>query len=134
MEQVAKADEIAAADWLALADWYVALDRKEDSARARLAAWNAFDEGELGQRVNVARSAIRDRGDGTPGELDPAVADQVQVLMRKAEWPANYLWQLQNLYAATKDFRLLQALPDAGSATRRKASTASSRRSPACRG
>ena len=113
MEQVATIDELSHLDWLALSDWYTALDRRSDAARARLAAWGALDEHELSSRVNVARGAIRDRGDGVPAPLDPAVADQLVALLRKAQWPASHLWQLQNLYGATKEFRLLQCLPEA---------------------
>ncbi len=113
MEQVAKVDELAHEDWLALADWHTALDRKDDAARAKLAAWNALGENELSNRLNMARSIVQNRGDGVPAELDPAVADQLVALMRKAQWPANHLWQIHNLYGTRKDFRLLQCLPDA---------------------
>jgi predicted Zn-dependent protease len=113
MEQVAKVDELEHADWLALSDWRTALGRKEDAANAKLAAWGALAEQELSGLVNAAANRVRDRGDGVPAELAPETADQLVALMRKAQWPLNYLWQLNHLYARTKDFRLLQCLPEA---------------------
>lgn len=111
-EAIAKIDPLPHADCMTLAGWYTALGRKEDAARAKLSAWAALDENRLGQFLNQARWKAN-QNDGRTTIVDDDVPDQIVALMRKAQWPANWSWQLQNLYAPTKDFRLLQCLPEA---------------------
>src|SRR6185295_16571609 len=36
-----------------------------------------------------------------------------RALFEKSASPENYLWQLREIYAASRDFRLLQMIPDA---------------------
>src|SRR4051812_26134217 len=54
------------------------------------------------------------RTDGhAPTELDREVLLMFAALFEKSGNPANYLWQLQQLYQSTRDFRLLAVLADA---------------------
>ncbi|MGA2258436.1 MAG: hypothetical protein ABSG53_27545, partial [Thermoguttaceae bacterium] len=48
-----------------------------------------------------------------PRELDVEVLYALTALFEKASQPQNYLYQLQQFYAATRDFRLLAGLGDA---------------------
>ncbi len=112
-ERIAKVDPLPYEDARTLADWYTALGRKEDAARARIAAWTAQDENELGQLLNVARARASTKGEGSGTTVPDDVPDQLVALMRKTQYPGNWIWQLQQLYASTKDFRLLQCLPEA---------------------
>jgi Tfp pilus assembly protein PilF len=112
-EVITKIDPLPHDDCMTLANWYTALGRKEDAARAKLSAWVALDENQLGNLLNQARWKMQAHGEGNTTVVDDDVPDQLIALMRKAQWPANWAWQLQNLYAATKDFRLLQCLPEA---------------------
>ncbi|HET6162524.1 MAG TPA: hypothetical protein VFG37_02580, partial [Planctomycetota bacterium] len=112
-ERIAKVDPLPYEDARTLADWYTALGKKEDAARARIAAWTAQDENELGQLVNVARGQATTKGEGSGTTVPDDVPDQLVALMRKTQYPGNWIWQLQQLYASTKDFRLLQCLPEA---------------------
>jgi Tfp pilus assembly protein PilF len=113
LEQINTVDPLPHEDWMTVADWYTALGRKEDAARARIAAWSALDENGLGQLVNQARTQARTKGEGSGTSVPDELPDQFVALMKKAQWPGNWIWQLQNVYATTKDFRLLQCLPDA---------------------
>ena len=100
-------------DWLALSGWCTALDRKDAATRARLAAWSAIDEYALADQVNHARGSLNDRGDGVPAGLPDEVPEKLIALMRKATWPEQQLWTVRELYGKTKDFRLLECLPEA---------------------
>ena len=62
-----------------------------------------YQEGGLYQR----------RGDETPPELDPEIPLLFVALMRKASRPQNCFSQLRRFYENTKDYRLLECLPDA---------------------
>jgi predicted Zn-dependent protease len=112
-EAIAKIDPLPHADWMTLASWYTALARKDDAARAKISAWAALDENSLGNLLNQTQWKLQSRGEGNTTVVDDDVPDQQVALMRKSQWPANWSYQLQNLYALTKDFRLLQCLPEA---------------------
>jgi len=116
LELVARLDakgEMGHDDWMAAAAWNTALGRQEEAARARLAAWSALDEWTLADHANRARWSTQDRGDGVPAALPEETFEQLIALMRKASWPEQQLWTVRDLYAKTKEFRLLQCLPDA---------------------
>jgi tetratricopeptide (TPR) repeat protein len=71
------------------------------------------EEWRLSQLISAHVSSWQ-RGDGhTPSELDPEVLLMFRALFEKSSNPAGYLWQLQQLYQATRDFRLLAVLADA---------------------
>jgi predicted Zn-dependent protease len=113
LEAVEKADELGPAAYRALADWYMALNRCGQHDRAMVAAYKTLEEWRL-NRLLATRLAPWQRGDGhLPSELDPDVLLMFAAVFEKAEYPANYLWTLQQFYQATRDFRLLAVLADA---------------------
>ncbi|TAH39368.1 MAG: hypothetical protein EYC70_00875 [Planctomycetota bacterium] len=113
LEDVAGKDELYAADWQALAGWRLALDRRAAMDEAKLRSYEVLGEYELSSRLWQDLQAVQRRGDGVPPELDPEMVLRLRALFRKAAHPSNYLHQLRELYAATKDFRLLECLPEA---------------------
>src|SRR6185503_10409851 len=48
-----------------------------------------------------------------PSKLDDNTLLAMRALFAKSSNPENYFWQLRELYAACRDFRLLDMLPDA---------------------
>ena len=112
LEEIGALDELAHDDLRALADWYTALDRPEAAREARIRSWEALGEGGLSQRLQRDVRSQQRSGDEPPPELDPETPLRLIALLRKAERPANQLWTLQQLYAATKDFRLLECVPE----------------------
>jgi predicted Zn-dependent protease len=113
LEAAEKADELGPAAYRALADWYLVLNRRAQRERALVAAYRTLDEYHLYRLIN-ARLSQYQRGDGqAPAELDAEIPLMFLALFEKSGNPNNYLWQLQQFYQATRDFRLLAVLPDA---------------------
>ncbi len=112
-EQVARLDELGSEDLHALAGWYTALDRADAARGARLRSYEALGEHALGNRLNSDSGAYQRSGEEPPPELDPEIPLRFIALLRKAANPANWQWTLHRYYAATKDFRLLECLPEA---------------------
>jgi Flp pilus assembly protein TadD len=113
LEAAEKADELGPAAYRTLADWYLVLNRREPHDRALVAAYQALEEWRLSQLI-AAHVNSWQRTDGhAPSELDPEVLVMFRALFEKSGNPAAYLWQLQQLYQATRDFRVLAVLADA---------------------
>ena len=89
------------------------LDQREKYESARLAYYKTMNEYSLRRYISVQRN-LHQRTDGSaPAHLDPEVLFMFRALFEKSASPQNYLWQLGQLYAATRDFRLLESLPRA---------------------
>ena len=112
-EAVEQNDELGPAEYRALANWYLVLNRKPDSSRAATAQYAAMEEWALTNRIQQLTSRIeRGFNNGTPADFDPAVVDMFRAIFRKAQNPGQHLYQLGSLYRYTRDFRLLECLPD----------------------
>jgi predicted Zn-dependent protease len=113
LEAAEKADELTPAAYRTLADWYLVLNQRERHDRAMVAAYQTLEEWRLSRLISAHINSFQ-RGDGhAPSELDPQVLLMFRALFEKSGNPAAYLWQLQQLYQATRDFRLLAVLADA---------------------
>jgi predicted Zn-dependent protease len=113
LEAAEKADELTPGAYRTLADWYLVLNQRDRHDRALIAGYSMVDEWRLSQLIARHVQSFQ-RGDGhAPSELDPEVLLMFRALFEKSGSPANYLWQLQQLYQATRDFRLLAVLADA---------------------
>lgn len=112
MEAAAAEGRLDGADHEAVASWYLVL--KEDARReaALDRALEAYDEHTLSRRLWQAVSRVSRRGDGVPGEVGPEDLRTLRHLLRKASWPQNYVHQATQLYGATKDIRVLEALAE----------------------
>ena len=112
MEAVDKHDGLDHDDYRSLADWYLVQGKKEARREAQIKSWAAMDEAELGQALYAEYSKVSRSGDQVPAELDEETTLKFVALFRKAQSPANYLWTLQHIYGVTRDFRLLECLPE----------------------
>jgi tetratricopeptide (TPR) repeat protein len=112
-EAVEKADELTPAAYRSLADWYLVQNRRDDHERAAVAVYKTTPEYYL-HRMLAMRLAPWQQAQGhLPSELDREVLRMFAALFDKASSPQNYLYQLQQFYDATHDFRLLAGLADA---------------------
>lgn len=112
MEAVDRHDGLDHDDYRSLADWYLVQGRKEARREAQIKSWAALDERLLGQALYAEYNKVSRSGDRVPAELDEETTLKFAALFRKAQSPANYLWTLQHLYGVTRDFRLLECLPE----------------------
>jgi Flp pilus assembly protein TadD len=110
-EAVEKADELSPAAYRSLADWYLVENRREKHDSATAAVYKFTDEYRLSQRINIFLRPWQNEG-RLPTQLDKEVLLVFKVLFEKSQSPQNYLWQLQQFYQASRDFRLLAMLPD----------------------
>ena len=114
-EAVRAADELHGADYRTLADWYMAVNRRDAYDRARIETFKVIEEWQLsnGSTRNCDPGSNNNDQQPPPRELDVEVLYALTALFEKASQPQNYLYQLQQFYAATRDFRLLAGLGDA---------------------
>jgi len=112
-EAVEKADELGPLEYKTLADWYLVLDRKPDRDRAILGYYQAMEEWQLSRLIQQHTSRIENGfNNGTPEDFDPAVIDMFKAIFKKSPHPQNHLRQLGSLFRYTKDFRLLECVPE----------------------
>ena len=112
-EAVEAADELGPDAYRALADWYLVQNQREPHERAAAAVYKTTSEHRLHQMIAI-RLQPWQRTDGhLPTELDREVLRMFAVLFDKSVAPQAYLYQLQQFYQASHDFRLLAGLPDA---------------------
>jgi tetratricopeptide (TPR) repeat protein len=112
-EAVESPDELGAAEYQALAAWYTIIGRREQHDRAKIAAYKTMDEWHLSQRISRSMTPWLRTDGGVPRELDGEVLLVFAALFEKSGQPQSYLWQLQQFYQASRDFRLLAGLADA---------------------
>jgi tetratricopeptide (TPR) repeat protein len=112
LEAVAKKDELGPAAYRTLADWYMVAGRREQHDQALKSAYKTLDEYNLSRLINAQLRPWQNEGGQVPSELDREVLLMFQALFEKSGSPGNYLWQLQQFYQATRDFRLLAVLAD----------------------
>ncbi|MDA1232965.1 MAG: hypothetical protein O2856_19535, partial [Planctomycetota bacterium] len=110
MESVEKDDELTPEDYAAIADWYLVVDQREAYERSCIATYKAMQEWQLGQLLNQRNSEIA-QGEG-PHELDETTLFILKALFEKASRPSNYYGHVHNLYTSTRDFRLLEMVPE----------------------
>jgi len=114
-ETVRAADELHAADYHTLADWYMAVNRRDAYDRARVESYKVIEEWQLSNWLygKLRPWQYNNPQQPPPRELDVEVLYAFTALFEKSSQPSNYLYQLQQFYAATRDFRLLAGLGDA---------------------
>ncbi len=112
-ETLKKDELLSAADYRTLSDWYLVKDRRHDYEQARIESFKQLPE----QYMNNMFWGLRNRWLRTdlplPSQLDDDTLLALRALFQKSASPENYFWQLRELYAACRDFHLLDMLPDA---------------------
>jgi len=103
---------LSATDYRSLADWYLVVNRHDDYERARIETFLQMPEQQLAQMFHQTHDRWQQTGP-RPSELDENTPLVLKALFKKSAEPKHFMWQLANLYTASRDFRLLQMLPDA---------------------
>ena len=112
-ETVEKADELRPAEYKVLADWYLVRDKREQRERALLGFYNTMPDHQISSLIYQRTAQIKQGFEtGVPEDLDPEVASMFVALLRKTPNPNSYLSQLAELYRYTKDFRMLECVPE----------------------
>ena len=104
---------LTAADHRLLADWYMVSDRRAAYERSRIESFKQMPEHQLANSLYQVRNVWYRTDRPLPSELDENTLLGYRALFEKSASPENYLGYLRDLYAACRDFRLLQMLPDA---------------------
>ncbi len=112
-ESVEKDKLLTASDYRVLADWYLVTNRKPEYERAKLAAYKQTPEGNLSNSLYQVRNRWYQGAPFLPSEIDESTLLTFKALFEKSANPESYLWHLREIYAASRDFRLLQMIPDA---------------------
>lgn len=112
-EAVEKSDELGPTAYRALAGWYMAVNDRAKHERSEVAAWRTTEEWQLSRALSAKLNPWMRRDGHMPSELDQQTLHMFAALFAKSAAPQNYLWQLQQFYQATHDFRLLGVLADA---------------------
>lgn len=113
LETVERADELRPAEYRTLADWYLVQDRRDDRTKALIGYYQSMPDHQISAIIRHHTSKVRNAFQGgVPEDLDPEVARMFEAIFRKAPNPYQYLYQLAELYRYTKDFRLLECLPE----------------------
>jgi predicted Zn-dependent protease len=112
-EAVAAADELGPREYRTLADWYMAVNRRDEHQKAKVAVYKMMEEWRLSDLVSAKLRPWQQRDGKLPTEFDPEVLAMFAALFEKSGNPQNYLHQLQQFYRETRDFRLLAGLADA---------------------
>jgi tetratricopeptide (TPR) repeat protein len=112
-EAVEAADELTPSAYRSLAEWYLVQNQRELHERAAAAVYKTTPERQLSQMIAHKLNPWQQREGHLPTELDKEVLRMFAVLFEKSNTPQHYLYQLQQFYQASHDFRLLAGLPDA---------------------
>lgn len=103
---------LRADDYRLLAGWYLALNQRDASERYRMQAYLQIPERNLAHSVHQATNRWNQPNLRLPSELDENTLLNFKALFIKSSTPENYVWPLRSVYAASRDFRLLQMVPD----------------------
>ena len=104
---------LTASDYTLLGDWYLVSNRREAYEVNRIIAYMQMPEQHHLQQLTYQAQNRWPQANNPSGELDENTLFVFKALFEKSAQPQNYLWQLHTIYVATRDFRLLQMLPDA---------------------
>ena len=111
-EAAQKYQMLSGPDYRTLANWYLAKNRHDDYERCRVEVFKRTPENQLNNALWQVRNRWM-RNDLPPlTELDDNTLFMVKALLEKSAQPGNYFSPVRELYEATRDFRLLQAIPD----------------------
>lgn len=102
---------LSATDMRQLADWYLAMNRRADYERTRIEAFKLVPEHQLSNMLHQATYRWSQTNVPLPSELDENVLFAYKALFEKSANLENHVHRLHELYAACRDFRVLQMLP-----------------------
>lgn len=112
-EKVERLDELGPREYGALAGWYQALDAREKHREAKIRVYMKSNEWQVAESLRRELGRYRRQGEEIPEELGEDVLLRFAAILRKASHPQNHTYLLRQYYEATKDFRLLETMPEA---------------------
>ena len=113
MESLKETARLTPQDQTALADWYLVDDRRQEYEQTKVDALEAFQEYELESFISGRSDRWMYQAETMPTELDENVLFAFKALFNKSSHPEKYVSTLANFYKASRDFRMLQMVPDA---------------------
>ncbi|MFO1491099.1 MAG: VIT domain-containing protein [Kiritimatiellia bacterium] len=111
-EEIRKAGELGPADYRTLADWYMVRNQKEAHEAALIDGLMVADEHQLNNWLYQERGKWNNGLEGMPATFDPQIVRVFTALFRKSAQPQQHLSLLREFYQKTREFRLLQCLPE----------------------
>lgn len=111
-ETVQKASQLSPSDYMALANWYLVQDQRDKYNSSRIDIYKMMPENRLNSMIRQTRNRWLYQP-VTETELDENSLLIFKALFEKSRYPQNYVYELRSLYTASRDFRLLQMVPDA---------------------
>jgi ferritin-like metal-binding protein YciE len=112
-EGLEKEKLLAAGDYRLLSAWYLTVNRRDAHERAKIESYKQMPEQVLANSLYQLRTRWYRTDLPLPSSFDEPSLLTMKALFEKSSHPENYLYYLRDLYAASRDFRLLQMLPDA---------------------
>lgn len=112
-EAIEKGSQLSPTDYGVLSNWYLVVDQREAYEQAKKKTFNAMQEWQIQNWISSHRQRWSRTDVPLPTELDESVLLAFEVLFEKSANPENYIYELGQFYAACRDFRLLQMVPDA---------------------
>ena len=112
LEACQKDKLLSAGDFKMLADWYLVVDRRAAYEASRIESFKQLPEEHLRNLLHQASNVWQPQ-DVLPTELDENTLFALKALFEKTAHPEHYLSHVRTVYAGSRDFRLLQMLPDA---------------------
>ncbi len=112
LEAVERLDELSPTDYALLAGWYQVVDRRDDYERARIEALKVMQEWQLQQLVQQETQLWRNPDGARGNYVSDDALFALRALFEKSSSPGNYLSLQRDLYTASRDSRVLRALPD----------------------
>ena len=104
---------LTASDYRQLSDWYLVSNRRDAYERSRIESFRQMPENTLQQMLYQTQNRWSRSDIPLPSELNEDTLFALRALFEKSASPENYFYQVQSLYGACRDFRLLQMVPDA---------------------
>ncbi|MEJ7590067.1 MAG: VIT domain-containing protein [Planctomycetaceae bacterium] len=104
---------LTASDYRLLSDWYLVSNRRDAYERSRVESFKQMPEQSLQQMLYQTQNRWSRSDIPLPSELNEDTLFALRALFEKSASPESYFYQVQALYGACRDFRLLQMVPDA---------------------
>ncbi len=111
-EALAGDQELGDSEASLLSAWYLALEQDAAADEAKVRSFALREEWELENWLWSQIYVYVRSGDEIPPELDPELPLMLRAWLRKASYPSRATSIIQQLYNATKDFRLLACLAE----------------------
>ena len=112
MESAKQLVRLSSQESSSLAKWYLVSDQESNYHEAKYATYATTPDHEIANWLNQKLSRLTNAANPGPTELDDKVLDAISALMRKATQPQQHVNQLMGWYRHTRDFRLLEMLPE----------------------